>query len=480
MKIAVTIFVAGLLSLAMLAGCGQEASTEDAASAAPVETEASAVAGADTESETGEGVYKIYVSNALGYPVPGVKVQFCSADECLFGTTDSDGYAEFNQPEGQSYEAHVLSAPKGYAKDETVYPVPDKYATVEIELHVEGGLDAVAENAENANVMDLSEAGAKFDGKGAYADTKGSLISVYGESFLESEPSVWSFKMMYYAYPWSELSGVIEYIEDCVDASSEGKPLPEAPEKNWEKWSESIGELFHVFAIDSGKGRKELKPYVEDTLGTDEFKLEKIKKLGDLTYFIVQDPRETTGKISIYKKNMEPEYFKEYKKLLGSRQDFMDSLIFVMPVYPVNYNIGDTIKFETKDVNGESVKSADLFKKAKVTMINVWSTTCHACIEEMPEVESIGKEYSEKGGQIILVCAFANTPKEIESVKQKLDNLGCTLPCMASFEAMEKVFPSTSLPTTYFVDSEGKLLEEPIDEPNPTLYRECFDKHLRE
>ena len=143
MNTTVKALAAGILCAAMLAGCGNSAPAKTEA-AAPAEITGSSES---TEPSDSDGVYKVHVTNILGEPVPGVKVQFCSESECMFATTDNDGYVEFAQPEGQNYETHLLKVPKGYARDENVYQVPDKYSTVEIELQIEGGIDGAAEKA---------------------------------------------------------------------------------------------------------------------------------------------------------------------------------------------------------------------------------------------------------------------------------------------------------------------------------------------
>ena len=57
---------------------------------------------------------------------------------------------------------------------------------------------------------------------------------------------------------------------------------------------------------------------------------------------------------------------------------------------------GSSISFQTTDLDGNAVDSKDLFAKNKITMINIWGTYCGPCVEEMPEIEVISKEYADK------------------------------------------------------------------------------------
>ncbi len=76
--------------------------------------------GASSAPSAAAGVYRIFVRDTDNKGVQGVKVQFCSDDECRFATTDETGLASFEAAPAV-YSVHVLKAPDGYAKDETEY-----------------------------------------------------------------------------------------------------------------------------------------------------------------------------------------------------------------------------------------------------------------------------------------------------------------------------------------------------------------------
>ena len=62
--------------------------------------------------------------------------------------------------------------------------------------------------------------------------------------------------------------------------------------------------------------------------------------------------------------------------------------------------------FEGKDLNGNTVKSDDLFSKNAVTVVNFWFTTCNPCVGELAELDALNKELAEKGGAFIGVNTF--------------------------------------------------------------------------
>ena len=62
--------------------------------------------------------------------------------------------------------------------------------------------------------------------------------------------------------------------------------------------------------------------------------------------------------------------------------------------------------FEGKDLDGNTVKSSELFAKNAVTVVNFWFTTCNPCVGELAELDALNKELAEKGGALIGVNTF--------------------------------------------------------------------------
>ena len=50
--------------------------------------------------------------------------------------------------------------------------------------------------------------------------------------------------------------------------------------------------------------------------------------------------------------------------------------------------------FEGKDLDGNTVKSSELFAKNAVTVVNFWFTTCNPCVGELGELDALNKECS--------------------------------------------------------------------------------------
>ena len=88
---------------------------------------------ANVIAENQDIVYNVYVTDENG-PVAGVTIQFCSSTSCQMGKTDAEGVTGFTMPAGEIYDIHVLKAPEGYEKDNTVYHTENGKSDVQIQL----------------------------------------------------------------------------------------------------------------------------------------------------------------------------------------------------------------------------------------------------------------------------------------------------------------------------------------------------------
>ena len=64
--------------------------------------------------------------------------------------------------------------------------------------------------------------------------------------------------------------------------------------------------------------------------------------------------------------------------------------------------------FEGKDLDGNTVKSDELFSANAVTVVNFWFTTCNPCVGELSELDALNKELAKKGGALIGVNTFTH------------------------------------------------------------------------
>ena len=123
--------------------------------------------------------------------------------------------------------------------------------------------------------------------------------------------------------------------------------------------------------------------------------------------------------------------------------------------------------FEGKDLDGNTVKSDELFSANAVTVVNFWFTTCNPCVGELGELDALNKELANKGGALIGINSFTldGDEKAIAEAKEVLAKKGATYQNIYfgsggdAGKFVENVF---AYPTTYVVDRSGNIVGEPI------------------
>ena len=133
------------------------------------------------------------------------------------------------------------------------------------------------------------------------------------------------------------------------------------------------------------------------------------------------------------------------KKIIG--------IIFLMISLVSFSNSAKAPDFNLKDQYGV-VHSLENYK-GKVIFLNFWATWCPPCKKEMPDVESIYKEYGENKKDVIILGI--NSEKENE-VKKFLKDKGYTFPTVIdeNSEVMRKYFIQ-AFPTSFVIDKEGNV-----------------------
>ena len=123
--------------------------------------------------------------------------------------------------------------------------------------------------------------------------------------------------------------------------------------------------------------------------------------------------------------------------------------------------------FEGKDLDGNTVKSSELFAKNAVTVVNFWFTTCNPCVGELAELDTLNKKLAEKGGALIGVNTFTLDGDEaaISEAKDVLAKKGATYQNVyfdSDGEAGKFTTNIFAYPTTYVVDRNGNIVGDPI------------------
>lgn len=155
---------------------------------------------------------------------------------------------------------------------------------------------------------------------------------------------------------------------------------------------------------------------------------------------------------------------------------FVVALFTLMITYSVAYGIkmdrldaiASTDVFAKVNLKGLDDKpfTSENLKDAQITLFNVWGTTCAPCIIEMPDLEELNHSYEPGKIQVVGVLDDSlnedgTLPKAVAGEAQKIiDKTGVTYPTLVPDETMRAFLNATIVgtPTTFFVDSNGKIL----------------------
>lgn len=497
MKKYISILLAAVLCSSILAGCGgsgksdqqaagetqekavqsektaETGAKEDAAQADAAQD--SAQAAADTAANS--GAYLIYVLDAETMePIPGVRVQFCSDSLCKMGKTDESGVAMFDSEPG-TYTVHMMKAPDGYVKSEEEITLDKDNRKATYLLAKEGAAAEAADNksAESDSVMDFPLTGFTFDAPEEFNHLMGEIrskdIGEIGDTGVVLGFVAYQAKTTAEAEEYFNTLGVTT-VEEMTD---------EVYEK-MEKFYEDTPTIW-LFRVMGVKGDQDLEELKKQMFNFPVSVFDELGTAGDYKfYYVVLDNEEYFEELrnTNYPKDRLDVAYKLWQEA-ATTSNFKDRVTIKEPIslYPSVEN-GAAVSFETQDLDGNPVTSQELFAGHKITMINIWATWCINCKSEMTELEELNKEWAEKGCQIIGICDDADEEEMIPTAKKILEEKGVTFPNVRTTDVIRDLLPSVGLPTTYFVDSEGKILGKPIVGKNVEQYKETLQQLLSE
>lgn len=99
--------------------------------------------------------------------------------------------------------------------------------------------------------------------------------------------------------------------------------------------------------------------------------------------------------------------------------------------------------------------------RGEVVVLNFWATWCVPCLAEMPALEALQREYEGEGVQVVGVSQDTGGVDEILPFAERLDVTYPLLPDPA-FTVATRYGGIAALPTTIFVDREGRIARKEV------------------
>lgn len=138
------------------------------------------------------------------------------------------------------------------------------------------------------------------------------------------------------------------------------------------------------------------------------------------------------------------------------------------------------ISFETRDLAGNAVTAEALFSSHTVTMVNVWASWCPPCVRELPELQRLNGEFAEKNCAIVGLLLDGDEDQGLADGKAILEESGVSYTILLPWDGMYDLFPVSAVPTSFFIDSHGHVIGEPIVGAYVDAYTAALDAAIAE
>lgn len=129
-----------------------------------------------------------------------------------------------------------------------------------------------------------------------------------------------------------------------------------------------------------------------------------------------------------------------------------------------------TFDWMLTDVNNNMVNLSE--SRGKVTIINLWATWCPPCVAEMPSLQKLYDHYGEQ------LDYYFVSHEDPETVARFMKSKNYTFPVYLPVNTPPAQFHSNSLPTTYVIDKNEKIVMKEVGAHN--WFSESFRKKIDE
>ena len=342
------------------------------------------------------------------------------------------------------------------------------------------------------SVWKVPLAGLEFQVPDFIKDAHGGIRAMNGSESI-SGTGIVSMDVVYFSMTEPEYYDLVKKLADYADDTEdidETFGISKRYMETVQKINSHRHPLFSIMGIGNNQGAEEIlaaerKDFLEGGYITEEEldavpenrTFTKIGSAEDYNFFFVQEPLDEQ---QLARAGADGDAYKaEYETLYNAKDQIVPHFTFSRPIgLQELVRQGTGLSFETRDIHDNIVKSEDIFKGYKATMLNIWATTCTACISEMPELMQLNKEFEEKGGQIVGLVFDAYEDDLITEAKEIAEELNIDFLTLLPNDYLRKTFDAMSYPTTYFLNEKGEIMGEPLMGAKISAYQERMAEYL--
>ena len=147
-----------------------------------------------------------------------------------------------------------------------------------------------------------------------------------------------------------------------------------------------------------------------------------------------------------------------------------------------NFSVSEgSLEFTAENLALESVDSS-IFGEKDLTVLNVWGTFCGPCIQEMPELGEWQRALPENVQIIGLVADVAGKEdkEHIELANMILEKTNAQFTnIIPNNDFAELLSGVGGVPTTFFINKEGKIVGKPIVGAQVSKYKSFVEEYLK-
>jgi Peroxiredoxin len=119
------------------------------------------------------------------------------------------------------------------------------------------------------------------------------------------------------------------------------------------------------------------------------------------------------------------------------------------------------LDFKLKDMSGKEISLNDF--KEKNVLINFWATWCPPCKAEMPDLEKL---YEENKNSDLVILAI-NLSEDKETIKSFMDKNKYNFQVLMDSNGDAAIkYDISSIPTSFFINKEGAIVQKKVGEMN--------------
>lgn len=246
-------------------------------------------------------------------------------------------------------------------------------------------------------------------------------------------------------------------------------------EEALQRFDAYLAAFSDLFAV-TASATRELADFYEKTMHDRGFQTERIP-LGEADGFVFDlydfspDSKETRDA-------WKSPYAEDFTRVYDSLKDALIKAELFAPDTSDPFK-GLQISFETRDLDGNPVKSEDLFKQNRITMVNIWATWCEPCKSELKDLGEMNRRLQEKDCAIVGLLYDSAEEGAVEAGKALLANNHADYLNLMPPKGFDDMVNITAFPTSLMVDSSGTVVACILGN-NTAAYEPVIQKLLAE